>query len=280
MKLRIMSNNQWWADYNKPAWKEAGLDCSAAARVPGFARMFREIDADIVGLQECTMLMADMHMRGFAESGMSYAMLWGRDTPILYKTDKFELVDSAYLVYPTEVPGFDGEFNNLNTKSYCIAVLRSKEDGKTIVFGTTHLWYMSSDPNWKHYQPGSDEARVYQLGLMMDKAEELANKYNCPIVLVGDLNTSRNSTAIKTAFERGYSHASDIATDYSDKGHGMHKCGEDGYGPYIPLGPEKAIDHILVKGAHKGFVKRFDRYNEEYYMPLSDHLPVYIDVEL
>ena len=280
MKLRILSNNQWWSDRNKPAWEAAGLNCSADVRVPGFARMFGEIDADIVGLQECSMYMADLHMRGFTESGIKYALLWGRDTPILYKTDKFELIDSAYLVYPTAVPGIEGEFNNLSTKSYCIAVLRSKEDGKTLVFGTTHLWYMSSDPNWKHYRPGSDEARAYQLGLMMDKAEELAAKYSCPIVLVGDLNTSRNSLAVKGAFDRGYSHASDIATDYADVGHGMHKCGEDGYGPYAPLGPEKAIDHILVKGAPEGSVKRFERYNEEYYMPLSDHLPVYIDMEL
>ena len=280
MKIRIMSNNQWWADHNKPAWKEAGLDCSAQARVPGLLRMFREVDADIVGLQECSMVMADLHMRGFTESGMGYALLWGRDTPILYKTDKFELIDSAYLVYPTEVPGFEGEFNNLSTKSYCIAVLRSKEDGSVLVFGTTHLWYMSSDPNWKHYRPGSDEARVYQIGLMMDKAEELAAKYSCPIVLVGDMNCGINSEALKSAFARGYSHAHDIAVEYADGGHGMHPCGDGGYGPYTPLGPERAIDHILVKGAPEGAVRRFERYNEEYYMPLSDHLPVFIDAKI
>ena len=280
-KFRIMSNNQWWSDSNKPSWKEMGLDCSAKVRVPGFLRMFGETKPDIIGLQECSMIMADLEMRGFSELGLGYAFLWGRDTPILYKTDKFELVDSAYLVYPKEVPGFEGEFNNLNTKAYCIAVLRSKEDGKLLVFGTTHLWYMSSNPNSKYYQPGSDEARVYQLGLMMDKAEELSGKYNnCPIVLVGDMNAQGSSPCVQNAYARGYDDARDIATDYADGGHGMHKCGEDGYGPYEPLDPIKAIDRVFVKNAPEGFVRRFEHFKEEYYMTLSDHLPVYIDVEL
>jgi endonuclease/exonuclease/phosphatase family metal-dependent hydrolase len=242
--------------------------------------MFRETDPDIVGLQECSMLMADMHMRGFSESGMGYALLWGRDTPILYKTDKFELVDSAYLVYPTAVPGFEGEFNNLNTKSYCIAVLRSKENGRMLVFGMTHLWYMSSNPEWKSYRAGSDEAREYQLGLMMDKAEEMAARYDCAIILVGDMNAYLSSGAIKSAIARGYSHAYEIAEEYRDEGHGYHYCTDTGYGPYTPAEREKSLDHILIKNAPDGFVRRFDRFKEDYYMTLSDHLPVYVDIEL
>ena len=277
--LRIMSNNQWWADNNKPAWRDMGLDCSAEARVPGFIRMFGETEPDIVGLQECSARMADLLMRGFSDTGAGYALLWGRDTPILYKTAKFELIDSSYLVYPTAVPGFEGEFNNLNTKSYCIAVLRSKDNGKKLVFGTTHLWYMSSDPTWKSYQAGSDEARVYQLGLFMDKAEELAAKHGCPILLVGDLNATERSTALKSAFERGYTSARLLATEYADGGHGMHKCGDAGYAPYVPAEPDKALDHILIKNEPDGFVRRFERFEAEYYMTLSDHLPVFVDVE-
>jgi predicted extracellular nuclease len=224
--------------------------------------------------------MADLLMLEFAETNAGYALLWGRDTPILYKTDKFELVDSAYLLYPEAVPGFEGEFNNLKTKSYCIAVLRSKENGKMLVFGTTHLWYMSSNPESKSYRAGSDEARAYQLGLLMDKAEELGAKYNCPVILVGDMNAYLNSRAIKSAIARGYDHAYDLASEYRDEGHGYHYCNDSGYGPYVPAERNNSLDHILVKGAPDGFVRRFDRFKDDYYMPLSDHLPVYIDVEL
>ena len=279
MKLRVMSNNQWWADTNKPAWAEAGLDCSAAVRAPGFARMIRETAPDIAGLQECTKLMADLLMLEFADTNAGYALLWGRDTPILYKTDKFELVDSAYLLYPEAVPGFEGEFNNLKTKSYCIAALRSKENGKMLIFGTTHLWYMSGDPSSKSYRAGSDEARAYQLGLLMDKAEEFGTKYDCPIILVGDMNAYLGSIAVRRALERGYTHAYDLAVEHKDEGHGYHYCNDSGYGPYIPAERDKALDHILIKNAPDGFVRRFERFAADYYMPLSDHLPVYIDIE-
>ena len=43
---------------------------------------------------------------------------------------------------------------------------------------------------------------------------------------------------------------------------------------------ETAIDHILVKNAPEGAVKRFDRYCPDYYLLLSDHAPVYVDIEL
>ena len=139
---------------------------------------------------------------------------------------------------------------------------------------------MSSNPQWKHYQLGSDEARVYQLGLMMDKAEELSAKYNCPIVIVGDMNAWGGAPCVQNAYARGYSDAREIATEYADGGHGMHKCGEDGYAPYEPADPIRALDRVFIKNAPEGFVRRFDRFSEEYYMTLSDHLPVYIDVEL
>ena len=278
--LRILSNNQWWSDGNKPAWRDAGLDCSANAREAGFLRMFKDVDADVAGLQECTMYMTNLHMQSFTDEKIPYALLWGHDTPILYKTDKFELVDSAYLVYPKAVPGFEGEFNNQDTKSYCIAALRSKEDGKMIIFGTTHLWYMSSNPSSTHYQLGSEEAKAYQLGLLMDKADEFIAKYNCPAILVGDMNTYKTSKCIQGAYARGFKDAYALAVEYADEGHGHHACGEQGYGPYTPASHEKALDHILVKNAPEGFVRRFDRLKDEYYMPLSDHLPVYIDVTL
>ena len=46
--FRILSNNQWKAERNFEAWAEKGLDSSPAARAPGFARMFAELDADII----------------------------------------------------------------------------------------------------------------------------------------------------------------------------------------------------------------------------------------
>ena len=53
-KLRLMSNNLWWNTFNTPEWEALGADCSNEARVPGFARMYRETQPDVIGLQECS----------------------------------------------------------------------------------------------------------------------------------------------------------------------------------------------------------------------------------
>lgn len=279
MKIRIMSNNQWTCDNNLPKWIEQGLDCSTKVRSEGFAKMFTEIDADIIGLQECSPLMARAHMDHFLENGANYALLWGRDTPIIYKPEKFELIDSKYFVYPTECPGFEGSFNNSMTKSYCIAVLKSKENGKLLIFATTHLWWMNGDSDLPYFQAGSHEARTYQLNILMDEVDKYIEKYSCPAIIVGDLNTTVKHPALLSAFARGYASGLELATDYAYDGHGYHRCDGAGFDNYVPKPAENSIDHILVKNAPAGFVKRFDRFTEDYYMPLSDHLPLWIDVE-
>lgn len=278
-KLRLMSNNLWWCTTNTEAWQAMGADCSNEVRAPGFARVYAELQPDIVGMQECPARMYPHIFTVLAEQNAPYAVLWGKDTPILYRKDKFELVDSHVLIYPEEVPGLDGCFNNLKTKSYAVAALRLKETGEMIVFGTTHLMYRSGNPASPSYLPGVDQARAWQLGQMIDKAEEYQKKYNCPAVLVGDLNTWPGTPALNEAAERGFLNAHDIATDYAEEISGMHKCDQNGYDTEPGKGGfAYSIDHILVKGDVT--VRRFERFHEDYYMPLSDHFPSYVDVEL
>ncbi len=280
MSIRLMSHNQWKCDHNSPAWEAKGLDCSASTRVRGFVRVYRDTQPDIIGCQEVSATMADKLIRYLAEDGQKYALLWGRDTPILYKPDKFELIDSDFALYPLEFPGHEGEFNNGKTKSYCIAVFRVKETGKCFVFMTTHLWWKSDDPSSSHYQAGSGLARAYQLGLAIDKLDEFQKIYRCPAVIVGDFNTAYDTPVIRAAFERGFVHAHDVAADFADEEQGYHWCGADGFFEYQTKGFKAAIDHILVRGAEDGFVRRFERFSPEYYLPLSDHSPVFIDAEL
>jgi len=279
-QLRLMSHNVWKCDGNLPAWKEKGEDCSSPARAKGMVRVYTETRPDVIGCQEMSALMADELLCGLAEKGQRYALLWGRDTPILYRQDRLELLDSDFRIYPTELPGWKGEFNNSGTKSWCIAVFRDKTDGRKLIFMSTHLWWMSSDPASLDYQAGSDEARVWQLNLAMDRLEQMQAEYGCPAVLVGDLNAAYSAPVIRSALSRGYAHAHNIAADYADEDWGYHYCFGDGYKPYVKAPFEKAIDHILVKFAPENFVRRFERYTPEYYLPLSDHSPVFADVVL
>lgn len=276
-----MSNNIWWCDTNHPAWEALGADCSALHRAPGLFRLYKETAPDIIGLQECSARMSHALMTVIAEEGAPYALLWGRNTPIVYRTDKFELVDSKVCVYPENIPEHPGSFNDLRTKSYCIAVLRLKETKQLLIFATTHLWYKSGNPASPSYQEFSEEAKAYQLGMLMDQLDILQEQYNCPAVIVGDFNTYPNSLAVRSALKRGFVHAHDAATEHVDETRGMHRCNASGYDPEPGPGDySTSIDHILVRGTLAESVRRFERYSPDYYMPLSDHFPAWIDVVL
>lgn len=279
--IRLMSHNQWKCDQNLPDWEAKGWDCSAETRVRGYVEVYKELLPDVIGCQEVSAWMADCLMRYTAEAGLRYALLWGRDTPIFYRQDKLELVDSDFFLYDEEFPGHEGSFNNVGTKSWCLAVFRVKENGHLFIYLTTHLWWKSSDPSSESYQPYSDEARAYQMGLAIQRVSEFQETYHCPAVIVGDLNADYESLTIQKAFSEGYVHAHNVAVEYADEMNGYHYCFGDGYKPYYDKKPFKeAIDHILLHGWPEGVVKRFDRYYAESYLPLSDHSPVYIDIEI
>lgn len=280
MKIRIMSNNQWKCDENQPYWAERGLDCSAENREKGFASIYQRFAPDIIGLQEVSALMADHLMRNLQALGLPFALVWGRDTPVLYRHDKFELVDSDFLVYPRSVPGLEGEYNNSDTKSYAVAVFRAKENGRMFGIMSTHLWWKSDDPTSSHYQPGSGIARAYQIGIAIDRLNELAADYPIPQIVMGDFNTPYDSEPVRMAFSKGFAHAHDVAVEYRAETNGMHPCGPAILGPYEPKGFDKAIDHIFVRNVPDGFVRRFEREMPEDYLVLSDHAPVWIDAEL
>jgi len=273
-----MTHNQWKNDDNRPEWAEKGLDCSASVRMRGFVRVYKDTMPDIIGCQETSFNMEEKMMLYCAEEGLRYALVWGRETPIAYRRDKFELVDSDFLMYPAEFPGHEGDFSG---KSYNIGVFRIKENGKLFVFANTHLWWKSGDPSSKNYQPYSNEAREYHIGLLMEKLEKYRKKYSCPVFMVGDLNANYTSLAIKRALSEGYVHAHDVATEYRDETMGYHACGRCGYDNFYRDDPfPRAIDHILVKGAENVNIRRFDRFSPDYYLPLSDHSPAFIDVEI
>ena len=278
--IRLMSNNIWNCDSNKPAWEALGEDCSAKARMPGIARVYAETKPDVIGLQEASHTMVDLLAYELQKLGLRYTVLWTRFTSILYRSELFEVADAEYLCYPEHFEGYEGCFNDVRSKSCNLAVLRLKENGKCFVFANTHLWWKNRNPAVKTYQAGSGECRAYQVKLASEMIDRYREKYNCPAVLLGDMNDTYDSPMMEAAHACGFAHAHDVAVEYASEEKGYHYCFPDGHRPYVS-GPFKgAIDHILVKGFAADAVRRFDRYIPDYYEPLSDHYPVYIDLQL
>ena len=271
-----MSQNQWNCTPNRPWWEEHGLDCSAECRMKGHVRVISELCPDLLGGQEVNMEMQKHLLWGFLDGGLPYSQIYGNYTPIIYRADRLELLDTEYILYPEFGYGFEGKFNDSRSKSCNLGVFRVKEDGKILIFATTHLWWKSESG-----QEGSDEVRAEQMRLACSLIDKDREKYNCPAFLVGDMNADYGSKAVRYALsEGGFDHAHDVAAEFADNGVGYHDCGSDGYSPWWDKPFEAAIDHILVKGAPAGAVRRFERYTPEYYLVLSDHAPVFVDVEL
>ncbi len=285
-RIRLMTHNVWWADDNKPAWEKRGEDCSAVARLPGLLRVYRETEPDVIGGQEVSPLMERLLDEGLKAEGRCYALIPGHCTPILYRADKLELLESEFFSYPEQIPGFEGPFNDAGSKSYHLGVFRVRESGKRFIFVTTHLWWMRSpsnrvDSSVAQYRLGSDEAREYQIQTAANAIRRFREKYGCPAILVGDMNCEYDSAAMTFVRSLGFCHAHDIATEYAEEAVGYHYCFADGYETrYYDRPFKSAIDHIYVIGEEKGAVKRFERYSPEYYYPISDHSAAYIDMDL
>lgn len=283
-KLRLMGQNQWNCTNNQEKWIEQGLDCSAETRMKGHIQVLKELMPDVIGGQEVNKDMQLYLMLYCQEEKLPYSLIWGNMTPIIYRADKLELLATEYLLYPKQFKDYEGTFNDGNSKACNLAVFRNKESGRIFIFVTTHLWWRNgNNPDYKYYQAGSNEARAYQLGL----AVELINKYraeygDCPVVIAGDMNTGTGTPALDfIEQEAGYTHAHDLATDYRAEVSGYCSCGWNGPAPKWWETPYTAADdHIYVKDMPEGAISRFDRYMPDYYLALSDHAPVYIDVEL
>lgn len=286
MMVRLMTHNVWECDDNSPAWAKKGIDCSAEVRVKGFMHIYEDTCPDVIGFQEMTPRMLSLMSQEFIERGQKFAFIWGGYSPIAYNSEKFELIDCEWEIFPEQIEGLGGPFNNDKRKSWSVAVFKIKENGKIFAYATTHLWYKRNPVTEEDYkspscQPFSNEARAWQMELLMSKLEKYSNKYDCPMILTGDMNTPYNSKPIKTALDNGFVAAYHLATDFADNTMGYHYCYPDGYKTeYSPAPFEYAIDHIMLKKAPENSVKNFVRYSPEYYLPLSDHSPAYVDIEL
>ena len=285
--IRLMTHNVWNCNDNLPAWKEKGFDCSAEARLPGLMRVYRELMPDVIGCQEVTKKIAGLLQDAFTAEGDLYAMVGDGYTPIFYRKDRLSVIESEFFRYSEKMDGFDGIFNDAGSKSYSIAVFESKESGKRFVFASTHLWWMRSPeagmrpPYPSGVQEHSNEARAYQLGLLRERLRHFEKRYDAPIFIVGDLNDGYNSTALQEALKSGYLHAHDIATDFAEEAVGYHYCFGDGFKTeYYDKPFEWAIDHILARNLKDTGIRRFERYSPDYYFPISDHSPAYIDYSL
>ncbi len=282
----LMSNNQWRYDENNDVWRAMGEDCSAESRVKGLVRAYKAVLPDILGLQEVSIRMGMLMMEqldtvALPDGGTArYEYISGGDTPIVYRRDRLKLLESGFFRYTEDVPGLEGSFNNVETKSYCWGVFEDRQTGTRLALMSTHLWFKSSDPAKVSYQAGSDEARAYQITQAFGRMNGVMAEYACPGVLMGDLNARMGSPCLEALRADGWEEVHDIAEGDCDDTRGHHPCGPKGFARTEPGSFDQAIDHILVKNRGGAKVLYFRRLTDEWFDKISDHYPLYVDLAL
>jgi endonuclease/exonuclease/phosphatase family metal-dependent hydrolase len=142
---------------------------------------------DLIGYQEALKFQVDFLKQnldgyGFHGIGRDKGTEEGEYVPLMWKTDRFELVDSGHfwLSETPEIPGSISWDSSL-TRMLSWVVLRDKKAvgyQKELVFANTHFDHRGK------------QARLESAKLIRQRAEEIMN--DIPIILTGDFNTTED----------------------------------------------------------------------------------------
>lgn len=225
-------------------------------RAPNVAENIRRYMPDSFGLQEAT----DFWIETTLELMPEYAYVGvGRDadgggeaSPIFYKKDKYELLDSGtfWLSKTPSRPskGWDAMFNRVCT----YAVLRDVESGFIYAHFNAHFDHLGVI------------ARLESVSVVADKISRICNTF--PVVFTGDLNDYEGGDMYGRVLEAGFKDTKHLAAN-SDSKPTFH-----GYSELVEK--EEPIDFIFVNAmaqSVESYTVDTTLYNGLY---ASDHHPV------
>ena len=142
-------------------------------------------DPDLLGMQEVLNFQADYlkeHLPGYAFHGVGRedGMDKGEYVPLMYKTDRFELVDSGHfwLSETPEIPGSKSWDSSLPRMLSWVVLNDRRVPDRPFVFANVHF---------DHRGP---QARLESARLIRRRAADIQDEF--PIVLTGDFNTTED----------------------------------------------------------------------------------------
>ena len=241
--------------------------------------LVRDFDADVCFFQECgpqtnrigdgeapiVNLMNDSYSEAYHEAAdRNY-------TPVFYKKDKYDLIDSGYFLY-------DG-LNDANSKSVTWAILEEKETGKRVVVASTHLWWMFGSEK-------DNRQRIQNVSQLKQFCDEMVAKTGLPIIVGGDFNNGKGppqgDEPYHIMLKEGFCDTRLVAVKTSDE----PTCADS----YPTVLPDKSvvarnhskftIDYIFTYNAEKFKTKKFDVLKSEEARKSSDHSPILAVIEI
>lgn len=263
--------------YDHNIWGNISKENCIANRNSLIKELIEDCNPDVCCLQECNphtsrvaeFAIPDILSPDFVEVVPEYADK--NYTPMLYNQNTTELIEGGYMPY-------EG-LNDGNSKSITWAAFKDKATDKVYCVASTHFWYKASSKEDEEQRIANAEAAVCIL-------KQLYEKYNAPVFLAGDLNSSGIVTGQGTGgydrvIELGMTDVREIAenTDYS------YTCSKgvpvlvDGIYTKAP-DPNFTLDYIFVLGKDLIKAKNFSVINSDKARTSSDHSPLVFEFDI
>jgi endonuclease/exonuclease/phosphatase family metal-dependent hydrolase len=240
-----------------------------ANRKAAMAEYLKSTKADLIGLQEVLPQQRD-YLAGELTDFAVYSV--GRDdgekgeaTPILYRTDRFELLDkgSFWLSTTPDNPGSKSWDSSLPRVASWVK-LKDKTSGRSLLFANTHFDHRGS------------QARLESARLLISRLADLAGtgEKTLPVLLSGDFNCTAKQApyAALTGSEAGEAKLLD-AQFISQQ---PHTGGDSTSNAFEALRPGAKIDFIFVRGFNVNSHQIDDPRASGRFV--SDHQPVVAEV--
>ncbi len=187
-------------------------------------------------------------------------------TPLFYNPDTLKIIDKGY-------DYFEGELNDSGSKTITWAIFEHIKTGQRFGACSTHFFW----------QTNAAAGRIENAKDLSKRCKEMADKYNCPIVAGGDLNTAYNSDPIRTLKQNGFTHIYDIAENKNNvcSHHAYPEFSKD-LGYYSTISVPKndytsSIDHVLAYNDENLSFENYYVVTEEFALMSSDHCPIIVD---
>ncbi len=245
------------------------FDKSLPERLPLIEAYYRACAADVIGMQEVNRVgtalfdaLADL----YAAPNRTHADGKHCFTPILYRADKYDLLESGSELYA---------MRGTDTKSMAWVVLADKSTGKKLAVINSHGSLILAAYKLEATDAVEGEQwRVDNVRQMLEKKDELRAKYGAlPVFITGDFNTHPGRPSILAMTAQLPDSAAVATVSHTDGFNSYHKA------PGNPCPDGSPIDFIFVTDDVIE-VLTHNVPNDEAALAISDHCPVYIDVKL
>lgn len=263
-ELRIMSSNIWGDYFKNPPHEREDL----------LIAVFRRYSPDVLALQEVTPNWWKSKL--FTALSSEYAVVDGdaasqdktNYTPLMYRKDRFELVDSGWDIFHIKLD---------RSKSLTWAVLKDVKTGKLLVTYSTHFWWKGGVEH--------DYIRSVNAEKMIERLEGLRKKYDCAVMGGGDFNCNISSDAyavmVAASYESSQEFADWASPECSHHGNPVRDENNVYRGQLRPSDNEKrfSIDHLV---GYKPWIRvlREQVILDQDALDASDHSPIFVDVVL